>query len=161
MLIETHHVLLFANEELDVFIAKMLKNQNSIRRWIVWSVHRFSKFVLHAINDDVHLRDDLNDCFTLQTFYDVFVAVLDYHVQILREDSHHRWQFFFLTRKVKLESQQREDDFRQISMHVIDFSQHALKIKDFWLSMKLEDQALQTIKNLQDTCLEHDFLSSL
>ncbi len=32
MLTEKHHVLFFANEELDVFIAKMLKNQNSIFR---------------------------------------------------------------------------------------------------------------------------------
>jgi hypothetical protein len=32
MLTEKHHVLLLANEKLDVFIAKMLKNQNSIHR---------------------------------------------------------------------------------------------------------------------------------
>jgi hypothetical protein len=32
MLTEKHHVLFFANEELDVLAAKMLKNQNSILR---------------------------------------------------------------------------------------------------------------------------------
>jgi hypothetical protein len=32
MLTEKHHVLLLANEELDVLTAKMLKNQNSILR---------------------------------------------------------------------------------------------------------------------------------
>jgi hypothetical protein len=30
MLTEKHHVLLLANKKLDVFAAKMLKNQNSI-----------------------------------------------------------------------------------------------------------------------------------
>jgi hypothetical protein len=85
--------------------------------------------------------------------------VLDHHIQILREDSHH-CQFFFLTRWVRFESRQREDDFDQISMHVIDFSQHALKIRDFWLNMNLDDQALQTVKNLQDACLEHRLLTS-
>jgi hypothetical protein len=34
MLTEKHHVLLLANEELDVLTAKMLKNQNSILLWI-------------------------------------------------------------------------------------------------------------------------------
>jgi hypothetical protein len=35
MLTEKHHVLLFANEKLDILTAKMLKNQNSIFRWII------------------------------------------------------------------------------------------------------------------------------
>jgi hypothetical protein len=96
MLTEKHHVLLLANEELDVFTAKMLKNQNSILR-IAESFFDFSKFIFHAIDDRVYLRDDLNNCSALQTFYDVLVAVLDHHIQILREDSHH-CQFFFLTR---------------------------------------------------------------
>jgi hypothetical protein len=35
MLTKKHHVLLLANKKLDVFTAKMLKNQNSILRWII------------------------------------------------------------------------------------------------------------------------------
>jgi hypothetical protein len=37
-------------------------------------------------------------------------------------------------------------------MHVINFFQHALKIKDLWLNMKFEDQVLQTIKDFQNAC---------
>ncbi len=159
MLIKKHHVLLLANEQLDVLTAKMLKNQNSIFR-ITWNIFDFSKLVFHAIDDNVHFRDDLNDCSVLQTLYDVLVAVLDHHAQILLENSHH-CQFFFLTRRIRLENRQRRDDFCQISMHVIDFFQHALQIEDFWLNMNFDDQALQTIKDLQNACFEHNLLTSL
>jgi hypothetical protein len=46
-------------------------------------------------------------------------------------------------------------------MHVIDFFQHALQIEDFWLNMNFDDQALQTIKDLQNACFEHNLLTSL
>jgi hypothetical protein len=107
----------------------MLKNQNSILRRIT-DVREFSQFFIYAIDRRVCIRDDLNECFVLQTFYDVFVSMIDHHAQILREDFHRRCQFFFLTRRIRFKNRQREDDFCQISMHVIDFSRHALKIED-------------------------------
>jgi hypothetical protein len=42
MLTQKHHVLLFANEKFDVLTAKMLKNQNSIFRRIVWEIRENS-----------------------------------------------------------------------------------------------------------------------
>ncbi len=97
MLTEKSHVLFLANEELEILAAKILKSQNSIHRRIVQdrSVRDFTKLVFHVIDERVRFCDDLNDCFVLQTFYNVFVVMLYDHAQIACKNSHHRFYLFF------------------------------------------------------------------
>jgi hypothetical protein len=51
--------------------------------------------------------------------------------------------FWHAESNVKIE---KKNDFRQISMHIINFFQHALKINDFWLNMSLKINFFKQLK---------------
>ena len=131
MLTEKRHVLFLSNEELDVLVAKMMKNKNSIFHQIRrrQNVRDLANVLFHAFNDRVRVCYDLSDEFVSQAFNNVLVVMFNHHVQIDRSDvCHFRYLllFFFLIRMIRRENEQNEDDFDEILMHDVYFFEHAL-----------------------------------